>query len=241
MADPKSKEDKSKKGNKVVDVVAPGTTPPNATSRPIIVSHGPIMKDPMFQGTAPAVSTSPPVPAPSARAKVVTPLAEVADDKAETPESSPNKKSAKTTKSKPDADEEPAEKIVVLDEPKPAKETAEAPVEEAPKADEKPTAAPKVESTTQDNEDDDENSAAVVDSVVEKAAEKKKQDQAEKETAEQQAKIAQLINEKKYFVPINVAKHKRTNRTLRVVLVILLLIAGGLGYAYYSGVLKLGN
>ncbi len=51
--------DKNKDDKKLMDVSRPGKSAPSATSRPIIVTHGPIMQDPMVNDTAKAVDSIP--------------------------------------------------------------------------------------------------------------------------------------------------------------------------------------
>ena len=56
-----------------VDVAKPGSTPADATSRPLIVTKSAIMKDPMVQD-ADEPSNDQPLPAPSVSKKVIAPL-----------------------------------------------------------------------------------------------------------------------------------------------------------------------
>lgn len=77
-----------------VDVAKPGSTPADATSRPLIVTKSAIMKDPMVQDTDDS-SSNQPLPAPSVSKKVIAPL--VADESSDDTEltSAPSDQSVK--------------------------------------------------------------------------------------------------------------------------------------------------
>lgn len=171
---------------KSMDVSKPGEVTPDATSRPIIVGHKPmIQQDPMVspaenQDTPPEVAENTEKKVTSHSEKVVQPpsvsadAAEVADPKPEEPEA----KSPEESENSDDA---------------------------APVSDE----------------------AAIVDAVAEQAkANKKNSGEPTEEDKKKQAEITKLIEEKKYFVPLKVASHKRNSRVSIVFLLLLLLVAG---------------
>jgi hypothetical protein len=170
---------------KSMDVSKPENVKPDATSRPIIVGHKPmIQQDPMVspaenQDTPPEVAENTEKKATSHSEKVVQPpsvsadAAEVADPKPEEPEA----KSPEESDNSDDA---------------------------APVSDE----------------------AAIVDAVAEQAkANKKNSGEPTEEDKKKQAEITKLIEEKKYFVPLKVASHKRNSRLSMVFLVLLLLLS----------------
>lgn len=81
------------KNKPLTDVEKPGTTPAHATSRPIIISKTPAVKDPMVAAEEPSPTEPVRLP-PSAAKKTIVPLT-AADKKPETPaESEPADKSA---------------------------------------------------------------------------------------------------------------------------------------------------
>lgn len=101
----------------VMDVGKPGTTPADATSRPIIVTKGPAIKDPMVNESKPEGETqTTPTPLPSAKKKTIQPLTE--QPKTET-EAKPAPEAAET--------EEPAPELTQAEQEATAKtEAAEA-------------------------------------------------------------------------------------------------------------------
>ncbi len=65
----------------VMDVEKPGTTPADATSRPVIITKGPAIKDPMVNEASPeATEKETPLPVPSAKKKNIQPLSEQPED-----------------------------------------------------------------------------------------------------------------------------------------------------------------
>ena len=199
-------ETKEKDSKKTMDINAPGKAAPSATSRPIIINHGPMMTDPMVQKE---VEDEDPKGSLSSNHKTIEPatlgsVQKKAEEKVETPP------------------EEPA--------PEPPKPETE-PSTEPPKESETSTESNTAESSSE----------AEVDAVAGQAgpptgqASKKKEDEATKAEEERKAKLKQLITERKYFVPLGVAHHKKANRISLVILVLLVLIAGAVGTAYYMG------
>ncbi len=84
----------------VSDVASPGETTASPTSRPIIVGHGPMLKDPMVQGEVADTSDK---TSPSPSQKVITPPI-----KTEEPEN-PGTKSEAAVAPKPEKPAEPVE------------------------------------------------------------------------------------------------------------------------------------
>ena len=182
----------------VMDVSKPGKTAAPATSRPVIITHGAIVKDPMVNDETatdtPAQETQ--APTPSAPKKVIAPLS-----------------AAESTDGKPasESDATAAAEEVVADQT--TKKTPEAETKSAEKDEPEP-------------EDKTENEEAVVDAVVEQVADKKAAEQASVEEAKRQELVTKLVAEKKYFVPLAVARRERNGKLgiLFVALLIPLLI-----------------
>jgi hypothetical protein len=178
----------------VMDVSKPGKTAATATSRPVIITHGALVKDPMVNEEAatdtPVQETQAPI-TPAAK-KVIAPLsaAENAEAKAESETETDTIKqevaAEETSKKDPVAETKPSEK----DEP--------------------------------ESEDETESEEAVVDAVVEQVADKKAQEQAGVEEQKRQELVTKLVADKKYFVPLAVARRER-NGKLGVVFAVALL------------------
>jgi hypothetical protein len=70
------------KTKKTMDITRPGKTPPDASSRPVVVSHGPMVQDPMMvseEEKTPTPDVTPPAEVtepPSHKNKVIQPLSE---------------------------------------------------------------------------------------------------------------------------------------------------------------------
>lgn len=135
-----------------------------------------------------------------------------------------------------------AEKVVEAPESLKLKQPGEMPtVEEAQDEEAKPDIPQSEEPQPEESESNDDSTnsqEAVVDSVANQAAEKKQQSEADKKAAEQSARIVELIEKKTYFVPINVAKRHRNNRTIAVVLFVLFALGVIGGMLYVSGALN---
>lgn len=87
----------------VMDVEKPGTTPADATSRPVIISKGPAIKDPMVNDSnAETIEKEAPLPVPSAKKKTIHPLSEQPKD--ETTEAQPEAKSEPANSEPAEAD-----------------------------------------------------------------------------------------------------------------------------------------
>ncbi len=156
---------KAPETKKTMDVAKPGKSAPDASSRPVIVSHRPEVKDPMVKTDASIEETTPTETTVAHGSKVIQPLAH---------------------------DDEPTE-------------TTETPEEKEAKEE-----------------------AAVVDAVAGQADLGKKNTQA-KIDADEQEKLEvlnKLITEKKYFVPIGQVAHRRNQRALLVVVLLIVVLAG---------------
>jgi hypothetical protein len=206
----------------IMDVAKPGKTTPDATTRPIIVNHGEMIKDPMVNTGSEVSGASGehdvPDKAPTPRvAKSIQPLS------LSSPESKPRESEDSDTDEKAsaevDADAAKAEDVTIGDKP-----TSED--EEKPPV---PTES-SIDSDTKDIEPpgDDSDDAAVVDAVADRAAQGKKQKEEDKETLARREVVNKLVVEKKYFVPIKPPARTRNGRMLAgIVIALLVLLAGG--------------
>ncbi len=122
-----------------------------------------------------------------------------------------------------------SEKIITpptSDEPAAGDDTSKA---EAPEEEKKPDDLPEEKSAGTDESDQPvSDDSAVVDVLAEQAGSgKRKPGEQSPEEKKRQEAIDKLIEEKKYFIPIKVAKRKRQARWNLVILTVLLLGAGG--------------
>lgn len=223
------------KGKKAFDVTAPGKSAPSATSRPIIVRHGPIMPDPMVQKkqTEEKPEEKVVVIKQSSGGKIMPISDDMKEDKPEvepkTSEVSQDKSETKDVESKTKA---PAETEA-------AEPQRSSPIKpQDPEEDSKPE--PATNSAAAETPAPTSDGAAVVDAIAGSAPDKKLEQQQAHEEEERQAHIQQLIQEKKYFVPLKVSRHKKAGRAVRVLALVLLLAAAGAAvYGYYAGWLEL--
>lgn len=222
-----------KNDKKLMDVAHPGKTAPSASSRPIIVGHGPMLKDPMVQKE----ETETAKPITITHEKVIAEPEEMKQDVPAPDEpTQPEEPRLKLPDPTEETSPEVAPVVSEVSEPKPAeqspvaKEPAEAP--EVPAAETKPPVDN--DNTSSFNGDD----GAAVEAVAQASADKKKTDEQQKEIEAQEAKIKELIANKTYVIPLSVASHKRHHRTaLIVVLIVLTLLAGAAAYSYQNGLL----
>lgn len=194
----------------VMDVSKPGKSPADATARPIITGHA-MMKDPMVtDDKVPLEGVTEDVP--------VTSESNTPEEKEAAPSTS-HKVIQPLTEETEDKSEEPAtdkddseEKPETAEESKPEEKKEESPV-------------------TED---------AVVDAVLDQVGDKKEETKESEEERKRQEVVDKLIEEKKYFVPIDQVHTRRNNRLALLVLGALLPVIIGLGLAADAGVINLG-
>lgn len=239
-----SKPDNTKK---VFDISHPGKTTPSATSRPVIVTNRPIMKDPMMsEGNAPTEAAENPQEGQAlshTASKIkIKPLSEAAADEEPTKET-PKDSSGITIVSADDASADEA--TGVTDEPKPADTppaedettkpddaSAGADTEEdspAKQEDEAPKPAnvtndpgptePSTPPATNDAPAPPKSGDAAKPAIDTEAAEAEA-----KKQAERQAELEKIIESQKYALPINTVKKRRATRALLVSVLLLLVI-----------------
>ena len=221
MADSSKDQNKSKK---VFDIANPSTTVPSPNSRSIIVNHGPTMKDPTIVSDDPDSSEpqTESVPTRSHELKI-EPLNDI---KIDNPASAPEAKPAPET-----SDNEKAE------------------VEETAKVDDQVANKP-IDNDSPDKKPDSISEATS--SSPEEAADKTAQpstdeDKAELDQeeqvalAEQEAKTNDLIETKKFFLPINTVEKRRNKRVVLIgVLLCILLGLVWLDVALDAGLISNG-
>lgn len=200
----------------MVDVAKPGKTAPDASTRPLIVGHRPLVKDPTMVSSNEVESNTEtadtPKFSPSRSPKIVTPITAPAE-----PAPLPDATEASKTDSSAEIAPSPAE-IAMLKEqaPEVTETSTEMRVEEdAP--------AP--------------SNAAAVDMLAEQAATRKKPGTVSDEEIAKAQAIHKLIEERTYNVPISKAHHSR-NTALLIGLTVLLVVVGAAAFAVDAGVLK---
>lgn len=191
----------SKDTKKTMDVSKPGQSAPDSSARPVIVTHRPMVQDPMVKDETKedtwveSENTQEAAPKPDVPHgdRVIQPLSKPSGETetAETPE--------------PEAEAAPA------DSPADPVETEDAPPESSP-------------------EQKAAKEAATVDAVAEQvsASKKKSEGPSPEEKAKQEA-WKKLVADKKYFVSVGRATHRRNTRRALVALVAVLIL-GGLGF-----------
>lgn len=176
----------------IMDVAKPGKTAATATSRPVIINHGAMVKDPMMHDdTETTTEYAPEKPQPVTK-KIITPI---------------------------------------IEEPQTEQtEEATAAPEEAPKQeDEKTTETQSPEESASDE--------AVVDAVVDQVTDKKAQEKLAEEEKTQRELVNKLVTDKKYFVPLAVARHSRNNKIGIIFIAMLIPFAVGLLLAVDAGLI----
>lgn len=258
MAESKKKSSKPKKPTKktkrVMDVHKPGKTAPSASSRPVIVGHGPTIQDPMVKGDSnmkPEENQSEEhkVEVKRTSPKVIKPLSstdEIAKEATTAAETTVANIPSEVTTSvdapaEPDADAsfvdpapedsavEESEYVAAIED---SPETPEVPEEdisqETTQSATEVSDQSKAESKPSNNVNDSGRGSSVVDAVAGAAAKNKdkKTDIQNEEIQKRMAEVEKLIDEKKYFVHTsNTTKKVRKTRWAALVLAILL-IAG---------------
>lgn len=208
------------KSVKMFDVAKPGKTPPSATSRPIIISHGDmIKKDPMVREQESAEPSEEAVKGKGHGETVIKPLSEKATAGEEVVAESEAKVPEEKTEEPKESEEEPEEKILEIE----ALETDSPVNDDAYEAGEK------------EDQDDDE-------------PEKDEKAAANLEDQKQQDKLAAKIKDaensvqsKEFFVPIGQVSRRRSKiRTLFLLMLLIIVGAACLNFAVDAGVIEIG-
>jgi len=202
---------------RVMDVSKPGRSKPSQTSRPIIVGHGPMAKDPTvvddkLDNEPTAVPGEKPEITTAVSHKKITPLSD---------------------------DEKPAEDDESKDEE--AKDEKDEP---AAKPDEDDAEAKKSEDKEDKDEksDSDASDSGAVDAIAEQAETKKQADKEAEAAIAKQQENQKLIETKKYFVPIGHDSTKKGgSQKALIVLLVLIVLAAGAYLAVDAGVVKVNG
>lgn len=219
--------------SKIADVAHPGKTPPSDTSKPIIITNRPVLKDPMVVEDNAADKVAVTVAKPHV-SKVLTPdkpVATTQTDDSAAPEE------AASGSAEPENSKKPAKPVTPKAPEAPAEEEKSI-AEAAPKTDDQPatdteTAAP-AEETTEATPDDDTPKTpqpAPADLQAETA-----------KRAEHEAAIQKLVESKQFYLPINSVEKRRTKRVMLLGVVLsIVLAAAWLDIALDAGLVQLGG
>ncbi len=233
-----AKKARSGTGPKVMDVAKPGKSAPATTSRPVIVTHRPMMQDPMVNAAVPAADPVPDATKPTEKPmvhgpKIIVPLSS-ADGLKQTDENTPAEVFAPESTPAPETPVLPAEPeskspTMPPEKTPPAKELepisepeTETPGPPQPKPS---TDTPKPAEEEEKSDDGDTDESGVVDAFAEQAAAKKEKTQTDAETQKRQEALNKLIEEKKYFVPVGQVSHRRHTKWALLLLALLFLVA----------------
>jgi hypothetical protein len=198
-----TKANKTKK-KAIADIAHPGTTAPSDTSKSII-THRPMIKDPMVvEGTETdenEASSTKSALVKTSELRLEPPKAESTD---KTEETKPEELESLKEKSVENTSAEKSEKT---EEPDETREESESTGDQPDEVDKEPSKADKQLETKKSKMPDPD-----VESAQQAAAEAKRQ---------------QIIDSKKYFLPINTVEHRRSRRfvMLGIVVAVLLLLA----------------
>ena len=228
---------KTKEPKKVIDISAPSATP---TSRPIIVSHGPVMRDPTL---APSADTNPDMEPKTDLQTVSThevkivPSKEVEDEL----KNEPVKEAQTEAKVEDSADKEEDTKqdqdaIKVEVKTKPPK-NSEQPQPETGNTDtnDQPAANEIKEDQNTDNIIEEPTAEK---SKIDADAELQKQELAAQEAkAVHDAQIDQMVDEEKYFLPVNRMEQRRQHFVIIGAIIAILLAVAWLDIALDAGLL----
>jgi hypothetical protein len=218
--DESKKSDDSKSTPQVNDVAKPGLTAATPTSRPIITSHGGMIKqDPMVSGGSDDKS----VEEKSESRISMKPELKIKPVSGDTPEDDDKDEE----KSVPKQDNE-------TDKPEPEESKAET-TDEA-----KAEVKTEEEKPAEDKADTGDESAAI-ESLASSATSGKQTAQETEEEKKRTEKITELAESKKYYVSIVEGGHKASYERLLVWLILFLLLAGaGVYLAIDAGYLDVG-
>ncbi|HSW36758.1 MAG TPA: hypothetical protein VLG37_00105 [Candidatus Saccharimonadales bacterium] len=249
-SDPNAKPapEKPKDGKKVFDVAKPGKTAAGASSRPIIVTNRPVLKDPMVvmeDGSSKPVVGPPDVPVKVRAELKLSPLNKSEATEPNTDEPAP-REPKKVEISTPETETELPAKTQEPKTTAPSPESTPTVTEEAgsdePARKDDQTLEVKAEPSTTtgsplDIDDTETEDGKDKPGIAEqaKAAEAKKDE-------EHIAAIEKLVSEQKYYLPINSLEKRRTKRHLIIgILLIILLALAWTDVALDAGLVHIGN
>jgi hypothetical protein len=211
---------------KVFDITKPGKSAPSASSKPIIITNRPVLKDPMVTAETPGTTSATEAVAPSKpRTKItIAPLGQEPEESVKTLEDTPAQVDAEAApgSAAPEAPMEVVEKPSE-EEPKP-----EVPAEKpaAPKAasGSEPTPA---EASTEPAVNDEESKGETTKQAAgdaQKTSDKEAEEAARLEL-ERQAALQKIIDSRQYALPINTVEKRRNKRDILLGALFILLLA----------------
>lgn len=201
---------------RVMDIKRPGKSVANATSRPVIVGHGAMMKDPMMQNKG----------------------NEAASDM---PEVDHQPEDLVKAQQKAELVLAPPVAVVEADTSKPqVAETEAVPAEEKLVSTTVDTEDSKEKVSDDDKPNDATNDSIIVDTVAGQASFSKDEKIKADEEAVQQEALSKLINEKTYFVKVGQQVHRQRKNRLSIIILILLVLLVAAYLLIDAGVVKAG-
>lgn len=197
---------------KIMDVSKPGKSSPDISARPVVITHHPMVQDPMVKENE----------------KPENNKAVIAEESKQEP-AMHSEKIIKPVSEDVDAEQPSVDEVTRDDDAKSTAQTSEKEDLETEETKQEPK-----------QEAEQAEQSAVVDAVTDQATidrkNKNKLSDAEKAKQEQ---VQKLIAEKKYFVPKAQVSHRRNQRTT-IILVMLIVIVAGVYLAMDAGVLDVG-
>lgn len=240
---PKKSENQEPSGApKVFDVAKPGETAADASSRPLIVGHGSIIKqDPMVVDPDPAAESKP----VSKRGVSIQPTTEIKEEaKApDSPKPTTIKVLDEVSEEKPDESVKKEEAVVEpkaekVEEPTVEPEKTEEEITETKETDDpKEEPAPETKPEEETVSDQPESSeVAATNALANELVAKKAAEEKAKEAAKKAEEFQSLINSKKYFV--NIHQSATSGGAGKWILLLLLLLIAGAVAAIDAGLVE---
>lgn len=201
--------------SKVFDVARPGASMPSSSARPVIVSSKPLANDPMVTSIDVSDGNEPTAMTARAKKTVIQPLSSSVQPETDAGASTKTEDTSVSTVS----DDAVRATTVSSDESQ---------VSKTVKTDE-------VDRARADKDADTEE----INELASQAAQKSEAAKEQEIAAQRAAEVEKMIASRKYFVPINAVKKRRTMRVVFVLLVIVLFIVVGLT-AIDAGLIDVG-
>lgn len=245
---------------KIIDVKHPGQTAPSGTSKSVIVTNRPIMKDPMVVDDEAKAEETPTAPTyKSGGEAVIKPLDDKEPTKPETEKSKTISELAEEANAEPKNDDKkepeiklPIDEEEVKDEAENAQETDDktpgdkdeptpAKAEKLPvEKDETPENEPHKDTTEPKLDDDKKDSNADTKDI--EGIEDPEAAQEDKELKKRKAEVAKLAESKKFYLPITTVENRHNRRAVVIgVAISILLIIMWINIALDAGLINLGG
>lgn len=190
-------EEKKQSKKHVFDVAKPGKTPAEASSRPIIVTHKPLVEDPMVTKT---IERAEPTSKPSGEA--AAPAAEIVNHTGKTVETLHNElEETQDTEEKPEKSDEVTD--ATISDPESNEEA---------KNEAHGLASAEI--------------SVAAEELDQKSARQEAEAKQSQQEIELREKVSKLIEEKKYFVKVGESRKHKSTSTGIILLVLLLVVVG---------------